>query len=116
MRIGIDAYPLSRDKMTGLGSYLTNLLRELEVLDKDNEYMLYACRDFKLPFKNERWKIRIIDGPKLISRISTLWLAWRANRMLSKDEVDIFVGTQNFIPPAITPSVKKVLEIGRAHV
>ncbi len=72
MKIGIDAYPLSREKFTGLGAYLFNLIRELEKIDSDNEYFLYAGRSFSLPFVNSRWHIRLIEG--LAKGISTLWL------------------------------------------
>ncbi len=109
MRIGIDAYPLSRDKFTGLGSYLHNLLGEMARLDEDNEYFLYAPREFNLPFNNGRWKIRLIKGPRPIREISTLWLLWGAKRMLTQDDIDIFWGTQNFIPANLSASIKKVL-------
>ena len=33
MRIGIDAYPLTREKFTGLGAYLLNLVKELQIID-----------------------------------------------------------------------------------
>jgi glycosyltransferase involved in cell wall biosynthesis len=111
MRIGIDAYPLSRDKLTGLGSYMTNLLQQLQALDKDNEYFLYAPREISLPFENERWQICQIKGPRPIREISTLWLLGGAKKMLAKDRIDIFVGTQNFIPPVLPAPIKKVLVI-----
>ncbi|MBM3255080.1 MAG: glycosyltransferase family 4 protein [Candidatus Omnitrophica bacterium] len=111
MRIGLDVYPLSRQNLTGLGVYLNNLLRELSDLDKENEYLLYSYRDFELPFKNPLWKKRIIGGPKVISSISTLWLAWGAKKMLAEDKIDVFLGTQNFIPLGLPPSIKKVLVI-----
>ena len=111
MRIGIDAYPLARDKLTGLGAYLNNLLRELGILDKENEYWLYACRDFELPCKNPSFKKRIITAPKGINSISTLWLAFGAKKTLPEDKIDIFLGTQNFIPLGLPPRIKKLLVI-----
>jgi len=109
MKIGIDAYPLTREKFTGLGTYLLNLVRELEKIDTHNEYFLYGCKDFSLPFKNDRWHIRLISGPKMISSISTLWLVWGCRGELSRDEINIFIGTQNLIPLFLPPSIKKIL-------
>ncbi|MFH0738732.1 MAG: glycosyltransferase family 1 protein [Candidatus Omnitrophota bacterium] len=109
MRIGLDAYPLSRQNLTGLGVYLNNLLRELSTLDKKNEYWLYTYRDFNLSLENPLWKKRMIGAPKAINSISTLWLALGAKKMLASDKIDIFLGTQNFIPLGLPSSIKKVL-------
>jgi glycosyltransferase involved in cell wall biosynthesis len=109
MRIGIDAYPLTREKFTGLGTYLLNLVKELEVIDKENEYFLYGCKDFSLPFKNDRWHTRLITGPKIISQISTLWLVWGCRGMLRRDKIDVFIGTQNLVPIFLPASIKKIL-------
>lgn len=109
MNIGIDAYPLTREKFTGLGTYLLNLLKELESIDTQNEYFLYGCKDFSLPFRNERWHTRIISGPKIISSISTLWLAWGCRKMLARDKIGVFIGTQNLVPVFLSPTIKKIL-------
>jgi len=109
MRIGIDAYPLTRKNFTGLGTYLLNLIKELQIIDKENEYFLYGCKDFTLPFKNERWHTRLIEGPKILSQISTLWLAWGCRNTLLRDKIDIFIGTQNLIPPFLPASIKEIL-------
>jgi hypothetical protein len=109
MKIGIDAYPLTREKFTGLGTYLLNLVKELEIIDTQNEYFLYGAKFFSLPFKNDRWHIRLITGPKMISRVSTLWLAWGCRKMLAQDEINVFIGTQNLIPIFLPRSIKKIL-------
>ncbi len=109
MRIGIDAYPLTREKFTGLGTYLLNLVKELQIIDKENEYFLYGCKNFSLPFKNDRWHIRLITGGKMISQISTAWLVWGCRKMLLEDGINIFIGTQNLIPTCLPVSIKKIL-------
>jgi glycosyltransferase involved in cell wall biosynthesis len=111
MRIGIDAYPLTREKFTGLGTYLLNLVKELEKIDRQNEYFLYGCKDFSLPFKNERWHTRLIGGLKIISSISTLWLVWGCRKELTRDKIDLFIGTQNLVPIFLPRSIKKILVI-----
>jgi hypothetical protein len=109
MKIGIDAYPLTRDKFTGLGTYLLNLVKELQIVDKENEYFLYGCKNFPLPFKNDRWHIRLIERPKMISQISTFWLVWGCRDMLMQDEINVFIGTQNLVPIFLPRSIKKIL-------
>ena len=108
MKIALDAYPLSRDKLTGLGVYMQSLTKELQALDRENEYLLYTFKDIKLPFENQRWKVRLTNANPL-NRMSTLWLTFGAKDMAERDKVDIFVGTQSFIPPNLTGAVKKVL-------
>lgn len=109
MRIGIDAYPLTRNKFTGLGTYLSNLIKDLEKIDTQNEYFLYGCKNFSLPFKNNRWHTELIAGPKMISQISTLWLVWGCRDMLARDKIDVFIGTQNLIPIFLPASIKTIL-------
>ena len=116
MRIGIDAYPLTRERLTGLGTYLLNLIKHLEAIDVENEYFLYGCRDFQLPFKNNRWHVRLVKGPRLVRKISTFWLLFGASSMLQRDKIDVFLGTQNLIPIFLPASIKKILVINDLSV
>lgn len=110
MKIGLDAYPLSRQKPTGLASYMHNLLKEIGQKDRENEYLLYAFKGLKLPFQNERWKVRLTTESPL-NRMSTLWLAFGAKKALLYDKAEVFVGTQGFVPHSLPPTVKTVLVI-----
>lgn len=62
MRIGIDARLYTQ---TGVGRYLRNLISELGVLDKKNEYIVYLRKqefgDFKPP--SRRWTKKLVDLP-----------------------------------------------------
>lgn len=44
MRIGFHAKVLSQKKLTGIGYYTYNLLKQLLVLDKENEYLLFSSK------------------------------------------------------------------------
>lgn len=41
MRIGIDAYPLVREKKAGINRYTYNILKNMLEVDNENEYFLY---------------------------------------------------------------------------
>jgi glycosyltransferase involved in cell wall biosynthesis len=60
MKIGIDARLIGE---TGVGRYIRNLIRELAVIDTQNEYVLFlrknAFNAFQVP--NARWTKRLID-------------------------------------------------------
>jgi len=62
MRIGIDARLINQ---TGVGRYIRNLIWQLEILDKKNEYFIYLKKeDFKnFAPKNKRWFKRLLDIP-----------------------------------------------------
>jgi glycosyltransferase involved in cell wall biosynthesis len=78
MRIGIDARLLQE---TGVGRYVRNLIRELSVLDKTNEYVIFlrkkSYQTFKVP--NNRWTKRIADVPwhSLREQIILPWIFLR---------------------------------------
>lgn len=60
MRIGIDARLYSQ---TGVGRYLKNLIFELGLLDKQNEYFIYLRKEEFAAFipPNTRWIKRLVD-------------------------------------------------------
>lgn len=60
MKIGIDARLI---KQTGVGRYIQNLIRELSIIDRENQYVVYLRKndaaDFHIP--NARWSTRKTD-------------------------------------------------------
>ena len=104
MKIGILAYVLRPDYKGGVKTYLCNIIKELEKIDKENEYFLYVPCDVELPFSNNlRWHIRICKG--LINRSGTLWQLFNAIKYLLRDKIDIFWATENLLP---TSSFRKL--------
>lgn len=53
MRIGIDIRPLNTDKISGVGEYTANLVKNLLELDKKNQYVLF-CNSFRSPLVNKQ--------------------------------------------------------------
>lgn len=62
MKIGIDARLINE---TGVGRYIRNLVTELGVIDRENDYVIFlkknSYENFKLP--NNRWQKRLADIP-----------------------------------------------------
>jgi len=108
MRIGINALPLSRVR-AGAARVVWNVLEELHENDSENSYYLYSDRDFELPFKADRWQKRI--GSPLRFLPGTLWLQTVARRMIVRDQLDVFWGTNNMLPLGLPPELAKVLTI-----
>ena len=85
MRIGVDARILT-EKTTGIGNYLYHILKELSVLDKENEYFLYMFQEGCVVFDNPRWKKRIASR---YFPTSMAWMLTQGAGMVLKDRVDV---------------------------
>ncbi len=109
MRIGINAFPLTR-QFSGTSVYLFNLLKHLEINDKKNEYFLYSPAGIRLPFEEgPRWHILTIKD--ILIKSSTFWLLTKAKKQLLKDGIDLFWGTENILPLDLPGGIKKVITV-----
>lgn len=107
MRIGIDVFQLKKDS-AGIGSYLYNIIKQLEKLDKENEYFLYSFENIKLPFDNNiLWHKRCYNSSA--GEKGFFWYLLKANSVLKKDKIDVFWATQNIIFPFIPKRTRKIL-------
>ncbi len=100
MRIGIDIRALMEGKTTGVPVYITNLLRTLFVIDKENEYVLFGnsfgpSPFLPLPQKGERAGVRgnvkykLFRYPNKLFMPSQRFLGWpKIDKMLGG--VDLF--------------------------
>lgn len=107
MRIGIDAFQLQNES-AGIGSYLYNLISQLEKIDNKNEYFLYFFKNIKMPFENNSlWHKRCYGS--YVGDKGFFWYLLMAKDQLRKDKIDIFWATQNIIFPGIPKEIKTVL-------
>ncbi len=62
MRIGIDARLYTQ---TGVGRYLRNLIAELQLVDAENDYVVYLRQEeySDLKLLNKRWQKKLVDLP-----------------------------------------------------
>ena len=108
MRIGIDMRALSGPP-AGIARFVNNAVRELERIDQENLYFLYAQRSFELPFHNLRWHQRIHSVASFVP--STLWFQTEALRMVKQDDLDIFWGPVHVVPVGLPARIRKVLTV-----
>jgi glycosyltransferase involved in cell wall biosynthesis len=100
MKIGVDARLLER-KMTGVGRYLLNILKNLPECDNQNDYFLFSYG--KLP-QYEKGRIKIIPTlnftPQGIFQkaISPFWLNFVLPKYLEKYKIDLFFSPNHFLP------------------
>lgn len=108
MRIGIDCRPLSRAP-AGIPRVLTNIIRELQLIDNENLYFLYSDRQFEPPFHSERWRKRIRTRFRFLP--GTFWLQTDARSMSIQDRLDVFWGPTGILPARLPTTVAKVLTV-----
>lgn len=93
MRIGIDARPLVKQR-AGIGTYVYNIVKKLNSIDKNNEYYLFSCREIYLDFElGSNW--HIVEVP---FKVGTIWLSLLGGRLIRKYDIDVFWGTQHVLP------------------
>lgn len=93
MRIGIDVRALTLKK-AGIGTYVYEIIKQLNNLDNKNEYYLYSNKKIFIDFKlNNNFKI--CEYPY---KIGTYFIMHKLYKILKKDKIDIFFGTEHCLP------------------
>jgi len=108
MRIGINALPLSRVR-AGAARVVWSILEELHENDPENSYYLYSDRDFELPWEGARWQKKIWSPLRFLP--GTLWLQTVGRRMIIRDRLDLFWGSNNLLPLGLPRELAKVVSI-----
>jgi len=109
MNIAVDAFPLAVSRASGIPNYTKNILLNLLSIDRENKYFLYAMKDFDFPMGIKRFAIKgDKDTP---SYGNTIWLFTKGVWLMKKDNIDIFWGTRQMLPPYLPKGIRKVLTI-----
>jgi glycosyltransferase involved in cell wall biosynthesis len=104
MRIGVDASVLS-EPQAGIPRAVSEILRALQQIDQDNDYCLYARRDFDFPLGNPRWRKCI--HPRIPYLLGSLYLRNGTTRGL-----DVFWTTRTHaFPLGLPPTVARILTV-----
>lgn len=107
MRIAVDARPLCIEQASGIPTYLRCLLHALSEIDHENEYVLYAHRDFNWQgAPGFRWSKHV--GTKVYG---TVWMQTVVPFWIQQDKIDVFWGTQHILPLPAPRRVKMVLTV-----
>ena len=93
-RIAIDAFPLA-GRITGIGRYVLEICRALDVLMPEAEFLLYSPQPLAVGPPSPRWRVRV-EGSNRAS--SYVWLKRRAGAMARADGAQVFWGTRTILP------------------
>ena len=103
MKIGVDARPLSDEKLAGIGTYVYKILSELA--DSGHEIILYSHRKIVHAINGKNIVVKTIPG-----KIGTFWLRYKLPKYIKKDNINVFWGTQHILPKK-TKGVRYVLTV-----
>ncbi len=108
MKIWIDGYEANVPQRLGSGQVAFELLRNLEKIDKVNDYtvVLPTAPSPSLPKERENWRYRVLKPNKLWTRIA-LPLAL----FVAKQKPDIIFSPTHYIPRFSPKSVKRIVTI-----
>lgn len=108
MKIWIDGYEANIPQRLGSGQVAFELLKNLEILDRKNEYtvLIPSKRLDDLPLERLGWKYKILKPKKLWTR-----LALPLALFLAKQKPDIFFSPSHYLPRFSPARVKKIVTI-----
>lgn len=99
MKVGIDARLLER-RMTGVGRYLSNIVRYLSGEGYHNEYILYTQDSLINQFSDNVCNTTVSSGiPRRFSRLrSAFWYHVILPEVLRRDKIDVFLAPNAILP------------------
>jgi glycosyltransferase involved in cell wall biosynthesis len=108
LRVGIDGRPLQGEHR-GDGRYVFELCRELDKRLPNAEFFVYSSVPVEMPVLSDRWILR--TDLSLFSKLPPLlWLKVRGWYFCWKDRLDVFWGTNTFLP-RLPSTVRKVVTV-----
>jgi glycosyltransferase involved in cell wall biosynthesis len=106
MRIGVDIKALE-NSATGIARYIREILDNFQLIDHDNDYILFECRVSEYALKNPRWK-----------KCSTKWffpgVLWQQLLLpflLKKHSIDLLWAPEQICPVFFMNKIKVVTTI-----
>lgn len=97
MRIGLDGRPLL-GRRTGVGRYMFEICRELDLLLPGAEFFVYTPKPVELPPVSARWRFRVETRKWAQGLKPIAWLKLRAGALCRKDNLDAFWGSATLFP------------------
>ena len=115
LHIGIDARVLS-GKLTGIGRYISELMRQLDVLMPDSQFYLYGRGPLSIPLPSSRWHVRTDRGwgAKLPGGF---WSRLRLHALSRRDPLNVFWAAITLLPwRARVPVVTTIYDLNHVIV
>lgn len=100
MRIALSALQ-QRDYLTGTGRYISELFRHLPGLARGHEFLLYLKHSQRelYPLGGETARHRVVESCPGNPTRRALWELLRLGPLLRADQLDLYHGPANFLPP-----------------
>lgn len=95
MKIGIEAQRLFREKKHGLEIVALELIRILQKIDQENEYVIFVRKDTDREIIHETSNFKIIE---IDSSSYPLWEQWALPNAVKQERIDLLHCTANTVP------------------
>jgi glycosyltransferase involved in cell wall biosynthesis len=110
MLIAIDARVLEKG-MSGIGRYLSDLLKAIPQIDFKNQYFLFSTIPL-LNYNKNFYQNIILDKFKFRTKLySPFWLNFILSKYLEKNKFDLFFSPNNLCPLYNSFGIKKIITI-----
>ncbi|MDD2482651.1 MAG: glycosyltransferase family 1 protein [Candidatus Shapirobacteria bacterium] len=110
MLIGIDGNEANITSRVGVGQYAFNLLKNLYLIDKKNQYIIYLKNPplSDLPKENKNWRYKVFGPQKLWTRF-----ALPIHLFTEKTPLDLFYSPSHYSPAfAPCPTIPTIHDLG----
>lgn len=107
LRFGLDACPFE-EKRTGVGNYLFNLMSEIRALNPPIDFFLYSRGEISADGKTFG---QVRENVGHIAKSGPLWMNTGLNSLIARDRLDIFWGTNGYIPLRRSGQTKYIVTI-----
>lgn len=108
VRIGIDGRCLS-GKLTGIGRYVFEIIKELDKLMPKAVFFVYSPKKLAVELPSERWTLRMGNSHNIIGNFLSGygWLKFRCGQLAIKEDLDVFWANRTLLPN-LPPKVRMV--------
>mgnify|MGYP001805846945 CR=1 FL=1 len=110
MLIGIDGNEANINNRVGVGQYAFNLLKNIYLLDKKNQYIIYLKNPplSDLPKERENWHYKVFGPQKLWTKI-----ALPIHLFTQKETLDLFYSPSHYSPEfSPCPTIPTIHDLG----
>jgi len=118
MRIGINALAWVPDRQAGMQTYLCQLVRALQEVDSDNEYIVFVGREAEeqLELRNENFREVVCTPPSRSRILRAVWEQVQLPRRARAEQVEVLLCTGGIVPGNLDmPAVQVIHDLQVFH-
>ena len=111
MHIAIDGYEANSDKLVGVGTWASEIIKHLYKIDSQNEYTIFLpALPANLPKQRENWHYKVIPSKGFWTFTSLPFGIW------TTPDIDVFFSPTHYIPRFVnTRRIVSIMDLSYLH-